>query len=43
MNSVVRFGEISPFWQKSVAIFKAFFGIWQNLDPTLTKICCWVN
>ena len=37
-NSVIRFDEISPLWQKFTRlwqIFEGLFLIWQNIRPTL--------
>ena len=45
-SSVTRFGETSPPWL-SLKCFRQFveglFAIWQNLKPTLAKICYWGN
>ena len=53
--SVIRFGEISPFWHKLKSLGQIFEGlccIWQNFDPTVAKMfnycasshCCrWPN
>ena len=41
VNSVTKFGEISPLWQKLTSlwlIFAGLFLIWQNAYPTLANL-----
>ena len=44
--SVIRFGKISPLWQKitSLSILKGSFSIWLNVNPTFAKTSSsWTN
>ena len=41
LNSVIRFGKISPLWQKFTGIWQLFDGlffIWQNAEYTLAHM-----
>ena len=47
VNSVTRFGEISPLWQyfkRRSHFCKGLSSVWQNFEPTSAMILCyWVN
>ena len=43
-NTVTRFGEISPFWQKCCCIWEFLDGllsIWQNFESSLAHLICY--
>ena len=47
LNSVTRFGEISPLWQNFNSLLEIllrfWFGIWQTLVPAFANLCYWAN